>query len=213
MQNTSIYPQYTTTFDIRVPVATAFVAEMRDKFPLWRGHQMQTNRLNLRPVRESDLIEYIELLSDPAVMRFVGAEAGYIPSFEEIARLHKGAVQAWKTRGYGRWSLVYRKTREFVGFCGFRSEQGVPELLCAIHEKFWNKGIAEEAASKCLSYGFEVFGFTEVKVFTRPENERARKVLDKLGAEFLGFVDYHGVEGGAYRLLPTNPVLNYQNIQ
>lgn len=204
MQNTSINRQNATTFNITVPVATAFVAQGRDKFPLWREHQMQTDRFNLRPVRESDLIEYIELLSDPAVMRFIGVEAGYIPSFEEIARLHKGAVQAWKSRGYGRWSLLDRRTQEFVGFCGFRSEQGVPELICAIHEKFWNKGIAAEAASKCLSYGFEIFGFTEAKAFTRPENIGAIRVIEKLGGEFLGCVDYHGVESAAYQLLPDS---------
>jgi len=202
MQNIIIFAAPAT--DIPTSAVTAFVPKISDSFPAWREHRMQTERLNLRPIRESDLIEYIELFSDPAVMRYIGKEAGIIPSFEEIGKLHKGAIQAWKTRGYGRWSLFDRKTLEFIGFCGFRSEQGIPELLCAIHEKYWSKEIAEEAAKECLNYGFKVLGFTEAKAFTRPENTRARKALDKLGAEFLGFVDYHGVEGAAYQLLPNS---------
>ncbi|MDQ4120329.1 MAG: GNAT family N-acetyltransferase [Acidobacteriota bacterium] len=208
MKNTSDYMQNTTNFaaapsGISASTVTAFIPKISNEFPVWSEHRMQTERLNLRPVTESDFIEYIELLSDPAVMRFIGSEAGVIPSFEEIAKLHRGAIQAWKTRGYGRWSMFDRETGEFVGFCGFRSEQGIPELLCAIHEKFWNKGIAEEAARECLKYGFEVFGFNHVKAFTRPQHARARRVLEKLMGEYLGKVDYHGVEGAAYLLKPN----------
>ncbi|MDQ4120234.1 MAG: GNAT family N-acetyltransferase [Acidobacteriota bacterium] len=202
MQNTTTFAA--ATVNINALPAEAFITKLCDSFPGWREHRMQTERLNFRPVRESDLIEYIKLFSDPAVMKFIGKEPGVIPSFEEIALIHKGAIQAWKIRGYGRWSLFHRKTGQFVGFCGFRSEEGVPELLCAIKGKFWNKGIAEEAAKECLKYGFEVFGFDQVKAFTRPENSRARKALDKLRAEFLGYVDYHGVEGAAYLLLSNS---------
>jgi RimJ/RimL family protein N-acetyltransferase len=158
----------------------------------------------MSPVNESDLIEYIELFSDPAVMRFVGIEAGYIPSYKEIEQIHNSAVQAWKTRGYGRWSIFDCKTKEFVGFCGFRSEQGSPELICMLHERFWGKGLAVEAAGACLSYGFESLAFTEVKAFTRPDHSRARRVLDKINAKFTSYVDFHGVEGAAYLIKPDS---------
>jgi RimJ/RimL family protein N-acetyltransferase len=137
-------------------------------------------------------------------MQFVGIEAGYIPSYKEIEQLHNSAVQVWKTRGYGRWSLFDCKTKEFVGFCGFRSEQGVPELICMLHERFWGRGLAVEAASACLKYGVESFGFDQVKAFTRPDHNRARQVLKKLAAEFVSYVDFHGVEGAAYLIKPDS---------
>jgi ribosomal-protein-alanine N-acetyltransferase len=136
-------------------------------------------------------------------MKFIGIEAGYIPSREEIEQLLDGAIKAWETRGYGRWSVFDQKTMEFIGFCGFRSEEGEPELIFALHEKFWGQGLAEEAANACLDYGFNKLGFTNVKAFTRPAHERARKVLDKLKAQFLNYVNFHGVEGAAYQLLPV----------
>ena len=94
------------------------------------------------------------------------------------------------------------ETGEFVGFCGFRSEQEKPELICALHERFWGLELAAEAAEACLEYGYKSLGFTEVISFTRPNNRRARRVLDKLNAKFLNFMDFHGVEGAAYQLMP-----------
>ena len=185
--------------------ALSLIPETSNRFPISAEHLLQTARLNLRPVSEADSVDYLELFSDPAVMRFIGIEAGSVPTDAEIQDLHNRAIQAWKTRGYGRWSLFDRKTNEFIGLCGFRSEQGMPELICALHERFWGKGLATEASRACLTYGFETLGFTNVKAFTRPHHTRARKVLDKLGAEFLAYTDFHGVEGAAYQLMPELP--------
>lgn len=165
-------------------------------------HELTTTRLFLRPVNKTDLNDYVNLLSDSAVMRFVGAEAGVVPGREEIESLHRNAVEVWETRGYGRWTMFDLENGEFIGFCGFRCEQGVPELISAIHEKFWDQGITCEAATACLNYGFETLGFTEVKAFTRPNHRRARRVLDKLDADFISFMDIRGVEGAAYVLMP-----------
>lgn len=181
-------------------VAPAFIPGMIDNPSVSLNHEIKTAHLYMRSINESDLIEYVELFSDPKVMRFVGIEAGYVPSYKEIEKIYNGAVQAWKTRGYGRWSLFDCKTKEFAGFCGFRSEQGVPELICMLHERFWGRGLAVEAANACLGYGFRSLEFTEVKAFTRPDHIRARRVMNKLNAEFLSYVDFHGVEGAAYMI-------------
>ena len=185
-------------------VAPVFIPGLLDNSLVSLEHKIRTTHLYMRPVNKSDFIEYIELFSDSAVMRFVGLEIGYIPSYKEIEQIHSSAVQAWKTRGYGKWSLFDCKTKEFVGFCGFRVEQGVPELICMLHERFWGKGLAVEAANACISYGFESLEFTEVKAFTRPDHIRARRVLDKLDAEFTSYVNFHGVKGAAYLIKPDS---------
>ena len=164
-------------------------------------HQIHTLRLYMRPVNESDLNDFIAIFSDPAVVRFIGIEAGDIPSNQEIEQLLNGAVNAWVTRGYGRWSMFDCKTDEFIGFCGFRSEHGVPELICMMHERFWGQGIAAEAAAACLNYGYQSLGFTTVKAYTRPAHSRARRVLKKLDAEFVGYTSFHGVSGASYSLV------------
>jgi RimJ/RimL family protein N-acetyltransferase len=192
------------SFDTVVSDVSRFAAVRTDERSLIPRHQIRTTRIYMRPVCESDLVEYIELLSDPAVMRYVGFEAGSVPGFQQIAQLHSDAVKTWETRGFGRWSMFDYKSLEFMGFCGFRSDKGKPELICALREKFWGKGLAVEASAACLRYGFEMLGFSEVAAITRPEHERARKALDKLNADFLGVSDFYGVPAAAYQILPDS---------
>jgi RimJ/RimL family protein N-acetyltransferase len=168
-------------------------------------HRLTTERLELRVVEIFDFDNYQKLMSDPEVMKYIGIEAGSLPTDEDTRSLLNGAVNAWKTRGYGRWSVFDRETGEFVGFSGFRSEGGVPELIEVVHEKYWGNGYATEAARAVLDHGFSRLGFKVVCAFTRPENERARLLLDRVGAEFVGQVDFHGVDGAAYRIHPRTP--------
>src|SRR4051812_6114727 len=105
--------------------------------PIGPDHVIETERLSMRITRSEDLEDFRTLMSDPEVMKYVGLEQGKIPSDEEVRTIVQGAVTAWKTRGYGRWSVFDRETREFAGFCGFRCEGGVPELLSMFHERYW----------------------------------------------------------------------------
>jgi ribosomal-protein-alanine N-acetyltransferase len=177
----------------RVPAARAISVS---------DHRLTTERLVLRVVESGDFDHYLRLMTDPAVMKFIGLDAGKLPTEDEIRMITEGAVSAWATRGYGRWSVFDRQSGEFVGFSGFRCEGGVPELISIVHERFWGNGYASEAAKAVLDYGFAELGFHVVCSFTRPENERARALLEKVGAEFTGCVDFHGVEGAAYRIHP-----------
>ena len=164
------------------------------------SHEIETERLYLRPIGRSDVEGYHQLLSDPQVMKFIGLAAGHTFSLDEVHSLIDGAMRIWNERGYGRWSVFERETDEFVGFCGFRCEDGVPELITTIHERFWGTGYAVEGCDASLDYGFDNLGFTEVCSYTRSENTRARHMLNKIGAEFLGIVDFYGVEAAAFRI-------------
>lgn len=168
--------------------------------PPAKAHHIDTDRLVMRPVQLSDFEHFLGILTNKAVMKFIGLEQGRIPSVNEVKAHVQRAVGVWRTRGYGRWSVFDRQSGEFAGFCGFRSEAGMPELVVVMHEAYWGDSYATEAASAVLEYGFDHLGFTEVCSFTRPENERARMLLDRLGAEYRGIVDYHGVEGAAYAI-------------
>lgn len=165
-------------------------------------HQIETERLLLRPVTNDHSDGYADLLSDPEVMQFVGLVAGQTLSREEAEHLVSGAVEAWSKRGYGRWSIFERESNAFVGFTGFRCEEGVPEFICLLHRRFWGRGIATEASVACLDYGFAKLGFTEVSSYCRPTNVKASRLLERLGSEFIGLIDFHGVEGAAYRFTP-----------
>lgn len=166
------------------------------------SHLLETERLVLRPVGLADVDDYADLLADPEVMRYVGLVAGQILAREETEKLVGGATDAWPKNGYGRWSVFERGSDEFVGFSGFRREGDMPELICLLRPKFWGRGFATEASNACLNYGFSTLDFSEVCAYCRPSNGKARRLLERLGGEFIGLTDFHGVEGAAYRIIP-----------
>ena len=168
-------------------------------------HLLETERLVLRPVTRADTPAYAELVADPDVMRYVGLDAGQVLDHSQAEDLVIGAADAWLKRGYGRWSVFVRGSNEFAGFTGFRCEQGLPELICLFRKKFWGSGYASESSKACLLYGFSALGFKEVCAYCRPSNEKARRLMERLGGEFVGITDFHGVDGAAYRFTRPTP--------
>ena len=92
-------------------------------------HEILDRELRLTPVTMRDLSDFQGLVSDPVAMRWVGLERGKPMSAAAAEATLAGAVQGWKTRGWGRWSIFSRSTGKYLGFCGFRCEQGEPELI------------------------------------------------------------------------------------
>jgi RimJ/RimL family protein N-acetyltransferase len=82
---------------------------------------VETPRLILRPIQDSDLDTFLSLFSDPVVMR-------YFPSTKDEA-----AVREWMIRikerlsedGISFYSVVRKSDRIVVGYCGLILQQDV----------------------------------------------------------------------------------------
>ena len=85
-----------TTHNTSNAATLPLIPEIPNYFSISGEHLLQTTRLNLRPVSEADLVDYLELFSDPAVVRFIGIVAGSFPDYDEIEDIHKGAVHELK---------------------------------------------------------------------------------------------------------------------
>jgi RimJ/RimL family protein N-acetyltransferase len=62
--------------------------------------------------------------------------------------------------------------------------------------RWWNQGLATEAARAALRYVFERIGLQEIVAFTRPDNLRSRWVMEKLGMEYSADFDHPGLPEG-----------------
>lgn len=162
-------------------------------------HDLTVGDTDLRPVVLSDIDHYFPLLNDGRVMRYVGLHAGRLIPFDEVREIVNASVNGWVERDYGRWSMFCRLTGEFKGFVGFRNEGGTPEFICIVHERFWGSGVAFAAAKATLDHGFQVHRFAEVLAYCRPQHVRARRFLEKLDADFVREMNFHGVVGAEYR--------------
>lgn len=161
---------------------------------------METARLRLRPFTLDDLDGLWRIASDPEVMRFIGDGRPFTrdETLENLSRI----IEVFEQRGYGRLALEKKDSGELIGYCGLGNgveEVGV-ELVYLLARAEWGNGIATEAASAALRYGFEVLDFNSIAALTRPNNWRSRRVMERLHMRFECDAVYHGYSCVCYRL-------------
>ena len=149
---------------------------------------LETDRLILRDLQESDLSALIALNQDPEVMQ-------YFPkpySQAESLRLYQSIQDEVKAYGYSLWAVEEKTSQEFIGLVGlhhsdlriFAGKEAV-EIGWRLRKEFWNRGYATEAAQACLDFAFQQAGLSEVYSFTSLLNQPSQKVMQKLGMEFV----------------------------
>lgn len=142
----------------------------------------ETDRLILRDWTDEDLEPFQAICSDPAVMQFVGDGQ---PWSEEKTKLWiESSIETARTHGYCRWALVLKGTSELIGFCGFVPTNDGPEIGWRLANKFWGAGLATEAATAALRYGFDTLGFRRVMALVQSPNRASIRVCEKLGMKF-----------------------------
>ncbi|QLB50080.1 GNAT family N-acetyltransferase [Streptococcus sanguinis] len=149
---------------------------------------LETDRLILRDLQESDLPALIAMNQDPEVMQ-------YFPkpySQAESLRLYQGIQDEAKAYGYSLWAVEEKTSQEFIGLVGqhhsdlriFAGKEAI-EIGWRLRKEFWNRSYATEAAQACLDFAFQQAGLSEVYSFTSLLNLPSQKVMQKLGMEFV----------------------------
>ncbi len=143
---------------------------------------IETERLILRPWRESDAGALFKYASDPDV----GPRAGWPPhrSVEESLELIRTVFS-----GEGMWAVELKETDEAIGCVGYlpasASNLEIGEDQCEvgywIAKTYWDKGICTEAMRAVVDYCFNVKGFSVLWGDYFPENPASGRVMEKCG--------------------------------
>ena len=159
---------------------------------------IETERLRLRMLRDSDLDNLAALFADPDVMRYVGN--GQPADRAEAKKALDSIVAHWERHGFGRWAVEDKQTNEFVGYGGLRSLFGTPEVVYHFAKRHWGKGFATEMGRACLEFGFHEKGFDRVVAIAKPLNAASIHVMQKLGLHFEMETNYYGIDVVQYAI-------------
>jgi RimJ/RimL family protein N-acetyltransferase len=150
---------------------------------------LQTDRLTLRMLRESDLDAYAEMCGDAEVMRHIGdgkpMDRGM--AWRNLALM----VGHWSLRGFGLWAAVERSTSVLVGRIGFWQPEGWPdfEIGWMLRRTYWGRGYATEGARAALRFAFLEMQRPHVISLIRPENLPSIRVAERLGERLVGTLE------------------------
>ena len=143
---------------------------------------METERLILRPWRESDAEALYKYASDPDV----GPRAGWPPhkSVEESLQIIKTVFNTPTM-----WAVELKETGEAIGCVGYLpasvSNLQIPDDQCEvgywIGKPYWGRGICTEALRLVIDYCFNVKHFTVLWGDFFPSNPASGRVMTKCG--------------------------------
>ncbi len=152
---------------------------------------LKTARLGFRAWRKDDLPLAMALWTDVRVTGFFGGP--YSPQQVQARLAREMADQ--RESGMQYWPFFLLEDGRHVGVCGLRPwKPGVPELGFHLRPEFWRLGLAFEAATAVIRYGFDQFGPSTLFAGHHPENVASRKLLLKLGFQYAG-EDVYPVSG------------------
>lgn len=144
---------------------------------------IETERLRLREMNESDAEFVFELNLNPLVTQYTGDDP--FSSIEGSASFLR-SYDAYKKTGMGRWGVELKKSNELIGWSGlkFHFKDDTYDLGFRFLQAHWGKGYATESGLACLKYGFEKLELPRIYAEARVENTRSLNVIQKLGFKF-----------------------------
>jgi ribosomal-protein-alanine N-acetyltransferase len=143
---------------------------------------LETERLLLTPVLESDVAALHRLWTEPEVRRYLWDD---IVIAESTAReLVVDCLRLAEQESLGMWTVRRREVLGGIeGFLGLKHPKGSREIeiLYGLEPSLWGLGLATEASAEVLEYAFSTLGLSRVVAGADPPNERSFMVMRRLG--------------------------------
>lgn len=149
---------------------------------------IESERLILRPFRESDLNDFYEYAKNPNV----GPNAGWKPheSKEESLVILKKFIKREDV-----WAIEEKISSKVIGSISLlpdrhRNYEQAKMLAYVLNVSYWGKGYMTEAVVSLVRYAFEVMKLLVLSADHYPFNQHSRKVIEKCGFLYEGTVRY-----------------------
>jgi [ribosomal protein S5]-alanine N-acetyltransferase len=148
---------------------------------------LETERLALRPLSETDLDAAHLISNHPLVRRYLWDDEPVAKAAVEDAISR--SLKTFAEEGFGLFGVRLRAgDDELIGYCGFLRVGNTErvELIYALLPQWWGKGLATEAARACPWFAFEEADWARVVAGADPPNTASLRVIEKLGMAPVG---------------------------
>lgn len=153
---------------------------------------LETSRLIIRELSESDISSLCAMLADEEVMEFsVNGPMSKSQTLDFI----KWCQSSYEEHGVGPWALENKRDSAFVGFAGLSKEtiDAVEEVHVGyrLARSHWHKGFATEAVNSVVDCGLHNEGFEYIYAIIEPEHHASIRVIEKSGFKVSKKTEFH----------------------
>ena len=146
-----------------------------------------TERLHLRQFQPTDAEALFAIRSDPDVMEFLGLKPHQ--SLDDAYAAIERFQTLYEHREAIIWGMALKDEEMLIGSClffHFGPEFRYAETGYELNRAYWRQGLASEAMSAILTYGFDELDFHRIEANIDLRNTRSRNLLLKLGFTYEG---------------------------
>ena len=147
---------------------------------------LETERTRLRPFRASDRDALFEVFGDPEVARYWA-----FPAWTDIAQAAAYIAPRVPSPSSLPWGIADRGSDRLIGTAtifGLHREQGRAEIGYSLQRAQWGKGLAREAVSRVLAYGFDDVKLRRFEADIDPRNTASLGLIERFGFTREGYL-------------------------
>lgn len=150
--------------------------------------QLLTDRLMLRQINTADRDAIFATFRQAAVVRYYDVvQPKTIADADGLIHVFN---RRYENRLSIRWGIALRKRPEWLigtaGYNLFDQNGRFAEIGYELHPDHWGQGIATEAMSEIVHFGFERIGLYRIEANVFAPNHASARVLTKLGFQHEG---------------------------
>ncbi|WP_353146817.1 GNAT family N-acetyltransferase [Chryseobacterium sp.] len=149
---------------------------------------LETKRLILRKLKDTDAERMFLMDSDPEVMKYIGVPV--LTDIRESENIITMIQKQYEENGVGRLAVVEKESGLMIGWSGLKwltqevnGYKNVLELGYRFLPESWGKGYAVESGIGSLDYGFNELNAEVIYAYAHSEHSVSNHILRKLGFE------------------------------
>jgi ribosomal-protein-alanine N-acetyltransferase len=156
-------------------------------------------RINLRPVRQSDAVDIYQGARNHAISRYTFIPRPYRMD-DAVSFIHRTHVIRRKKKGYA-FGIEHKESGRIIGMCSVFSifeNHRRGEVGYWVNKKYWGQGYATEALELILKFCFNELKLHRVVAGAFSPNKVSQQMLEKAGFKREGYLRQHAKVRGRW---------------
>ncbi|WHY63688.1 GNAT family N-acetyltransferase [Cytobacillus firmus] len=150
---------------------------------------LETDRLILRWLTPDDAAFILELLNEPAWIRYIGDKG--VRTLEDAKNyIVTGPMKMYSQLGFGLFMVEQKEGNTPIGMCGLIKRDSLDnvDIGFAFLSRFQMQGYGFESASAALKYGHDQLDLKRILAITSIDNHASSALLEKIGMKYEGTI-------------------------